>query len=118
MPRPCTTSTTTICQGKRLTPDDAQRLDKQRKPGESRAACVRRLVMEIVRIKEQIMNKKVVVNEEVLEELIQTYTTLRYLYMEDAGGRMTNDEIEVEDEAIKAEIISFRERLLKSETIA
>jgi hypothetical protein len=40
----------------RFTPDEAQRLDKQRKPNESRAACVRRLVMEIINEKEQEMN--------------------------------------------------------------
>jgi hypothetical protein len=99
----------------RFTPEEITCIDKQRQPNESRAACVRRLVMGIMKNKEQIMDRQIVVNKEVLEELIQTYTTLRYLYMEDAGGKMTNEEIEVEDEAIKAEILSFRERLLKFE---
>jgi hypothetical protein len=31
---------------------EIERIDKQRQPGESRAACVRRLVLEIIRIKE------------------------------------------------------------------
>jgi hypothetical protein len=37
----------------RFTPDEAQHLDLLCKPGESRAACVRRLVLEIIRMKER-----------------------------------------------------------------
>jgi hypothetical protein len=40
----------------RFTPEEAQRLDKQRQPNESRAACVRRLVMAIINEKEQTIN--------------------------------------------------------------
>jgi hypothetical protein len=39
----------------KFAPEEIERIDRQRQPGESRAACVRRLVMEIIRMKEQEM---------------------------------------------------------------
>jgi hypothetical protein len=58
------------------------------------------------------VNRQIVVSESVLEELIRKYTTLQYLYMEDAKGKMSNEEIEIESDRIQAEILSFRERLI------
>jgi hypothetical protein len=77
----------------RFTPEEITCIDKQRQPGESRAACVRRLVMEIVRIKEKTMNKKVVVNEEVLEELIRRWTGSEINLIHEFSGDITASHI-------------------------
>jgi hypothetical protein len=37
----------------KFAPEEITYIDKQRQPNESRAACVRRLVMAIIRMKEQ-----------------------------------------------------------------
>jgi Na+/phosphate symporter len=68
--------------------------------------------MDIIRMKEQEMNRQIVVNEEALEELIRKYRELSFLYMEDAGGKMSNEEIEAYVKRIDDEIVSIRERLI------
>jgi hypothetical protein len=37
----------------RFTPAEIARIEAARKPGESRAACIRRLVMEVIAVKER-----------------------------------------------------------------
>jgi hypothetical protein len=63
--------------------------------------------MEIVRIKEKTMNKKVVVNEEVLEELIRRWTGAEINIAHEFSGDITASHKELDEEEK-----SLRERLI------
>jgi hypothetical protein len=89
----------------KFAPEEIERIDKQRQPNESRAACVRRLVMEIV--KEQIMNRQIVVNEEVLEELIHRWTGAEINHIHESSGGIEASHKELDDEER-----DLRERLI------
>jgi hypothetical protein len=91
----------------RFTPEEITCIDKQRQPNESRAACVRRLVMGIMKNKEQIMDRQIVVNEKVLEELIRRWTGAEINIAHEFSGNITASHKEIDDEER-----DLRERLI------
>jgi hypothetical protein len=105
--RPRHTVQKTVQVKARFAPDEVQRFDLLRKPNESRAACLRRLVMEIIRMKEQTMNRQIVVSEEVLEELIRRWTGAEINLAHEFSGDIKASHKEIDDEEK-----DMRERLI------
>jgi hypothetical protein len=91
----------------KFAPEEIERIDRQRQPNESRAACLRRLVMGIIRMKEQEMNRQIVVNEAILEELIRRWTGAEINLAHELSGDIEASHKEIDDEEK-----DMRERLI------